>query len=85
MDDGAEDPGPFQQRFDPAAEPEYAVAESMDEAMDQDTTTTTAPAPHTGAPRPTNWDQLNRGQKLNWKRRQKEIVKRNQKRLKKRK
>ena len=34
MDDDTKDPGPFQQRNDPAAEPEDAVAESMDETMD---------------------------------------------------
>ena len=36
MDDDTKDPGPFQQRSDPAAEPEDAVAESMDETMDGD-------------------------------------------------
>ena len=36
MDDDAKDPGPFQQRNDPATEPEDAVAESMDETMDGD-------------------------------------------------
>ena len=39
----------------PATEPENAVAKSMDESTDHDTTTTTrAPAPHTGTPRPAN-------------------------------
>ena len=36
MDDDTKDPGPFQQRNDPAAEPEDAAAESMDETMDGD-------------------------------------------------
>eukprot|EP00614_Pseudopedinella_elastica_P009470 CAMPEP_0172598114 /NCGR_PEP_ID=MMETSP1068-20121228/18118_1 /TAXON_ID=35684 /ORGANISM="Pseudopedinella elastica, Strain CCMP716" /LENGTH=76 /DNA_ID=CAMNT_0013397853 /DNA_START=129 /DNA_END=357 /DNA_ORIENTATION=- len=31
------------------------TALSIDGAMDQDTTTITTPAPHTGAPRPANW------------------------------
>ena len=47
MDDDTKDPGQFQQRSDPAVEPEDAVAESMDESMDQDATTKTTPAPHT--------------------------------------
>ena len=38
MDDGTKDPGPFQQGSDPAAEPEEAVAENMDESMDDDET-----------------------------------------------
>ena len=36
MDDDTKDPGPFQQRNDPATEPKDAVAESMDETMDCD-------------------------------------------------
>ena len=83
IDDDTKDLGQFQQRGTPAADSEDAVAESMDEAMDGDFTTTTAPTPHTGAPRPANWDQLTRGQNLNWKRRKKEIAKLNQKRLQK--
>ena len=43
MGDDAKDPGPFQQRGAPAAEPGNSVAESMDEAMDYDTTTATTP------------------------------------------
>ena len=50
MDDDAKYPGPFHQRSDPAVEPEDAAAESMGESMDQDTTTTTTAALHTGAP-----------------------------------
>ena len=36
MDDYAKDPGPFEQRSDPATEHENAVVESMDETMDGD-------------------------------------------------
>ena len=36
MDYDAMVPGPFRQRSDPAAEPEDAVAEIMDEVMDGD-------------------------------------------------
>eukprot|EP00614_Pseudopedinella_elastica_P018983 CAMPEP_0172647986 /NCGR_PEP_ID=MMETSP1068-20121228/241036_1 /TAXON_ID=35684 /ORGANISM="Pseudopedinella elastica, Strain CCMP716" /LENGTH=219 /DNA_ID=CAMNT_0013462285 /DNA_START=470 /DNA_END=1129 /DNA_ORIENTATION=+ len=36
MDDGTKDPGPFQQRNDPATKPKDAVAESMDESKDGD-------------------------------------------------
>ena len=36
MDDDAKEPGPFQQRNDPATETEDAVAESMDESTDGD-------------------------------------------------
>ena len=35
-DDNTKDPGPFQQRSDPAAEPEDAVAVIMDESTDGD-------------------------------------------------
>ena len=41
MDDDAKDPGPFQQRSDPAAESEGTVVESMDESMDGDLVATT--------------------------------------------
>ena len=71
MNDDTEDPGPFQQRSDPAVKPENAVAESMDGTMDHNTTTTTTPAPHIGAPRPANWTQTPRTQKCHWKQRNK--------------
>jgi len=71
MDDDAKDPGIFQQRSASGAKPEDTVAENMDEAMDGDSTTTTARTPHTEAPRPANWDQLSKKQKHNRKRQQK--------------
>ena len=46
MGDDAKGPGPSQQTGAPAADPEDAIAESMDESMDNDTTTVTTPAPH---------------------------------------
>eukprot|EP00614_Pseudopedinella_elastica_P012583 CAMPEP_0172591984 /NCGR_PEP_ID=MMETSP1068-20121228/10878_1 /TAXON_ID=35684 /ORGANISM="Pseudopedinella elastica, Strain CCMP716" /LENGTH=84 /DNA_ID=CAMNT_0013388759 /DNA_START=309 /DNA_END=563 /DNA_ORIENTATION=- len=39
MDDDTKDPEPFQQGGTPAADSEDAIAESMDETMDGDTTT----------------------------------------------
>ena len=63
MGDDTKGPGEVQQRNAPATEPEDKVAENMDEAMNDDTTTATAPAPHAGAPRPANWDQMNRSQR----------------------
>ena len=49
MGDDTKDPGPFQQRGTPTAEPEDAVAESMDETMDDDlvATTVSTPTPNT--------------------------------------
>ena len=58
MGDDTKDPGPFQQRGSPAAEPENAVTESMDETMDCDLA-----APTVSTPTPVNWDQLNRRQR----------------------
>ena len=58
MDDDRKDPGPFQQRNDPATEPKDAAAVSMDETMDGD-----LDAPTGSTPTPVNWDQLNRRQR----------------------
>ena len=67
MDDDAKDPGIFQRRSASGAKPEDAVTGSMDEKMDCEITTTTTLDPHSGVPRPTNLDQLNRKQRINWK------------------
>ena len=48
----------YQQRGDPAAEPEIAVTESLDETMYCDLV-----APIVSTPTPVNWDQVNRGQR----------------------
>ena len=45
MNDYAKDPGPFQQRSDPATEHENAVVESMNETMDGDLAATTVSTP----------------------------------------